>query len=129
MPVAVQFERVSKNFGSVTAVNQVNLSIDEGEFFSLLGPSGSGKTTCLRLISGFDRPTKGHIKIFGVQSDDISPNRRPVNTVFQDYALFPHLKVRENVAYGLLVRGVPKASRFEEAEQLLELVKLAKYIE
>ena len=124
MPVAVQFEKVSKNFGSVIAVDQINLSIDEGEFFSLLGPSGSGKTTCLRLISGFDRPTKGHIKIFGVQSDDISPNRRPVNTVFQDYALFPHLKVKENVAYSLLVRGVPKDTRLAEAEKLLELVKL-----
>ena len=121
---AVKFENVSRHFDTVAAVDGVDLSIREGEFFALLGPSGSGKTTCLRLISGIDRPTDGHIEIFGVRSDDIPPNRRPVNTVFQDYALFPHLKVLDNVSYGLRVKGVDKEQRYKEAESLLELVKL-----
>ncbi len=124
MVVAVKFDNISRQFDTELAVNGVNLEIQEGEFFSMLGPSGSGKTTCLRLISGIDRPTEGHIEIFGVRSEDIPPNRRPINTVFQDYALFPHLKVLDNVAYGLLVRGVPKAERHAEAESLLEMVKL-----
>ena len=124
MVVAVKFEQVTRKFDSVAAVDGINLKIQEGEFFALLGPSGSGKTTCLRLISGIDQPTSGHIEIFGVRSDDIPPNRRPVNTVFQDYALFPHLKVKDNVAYGLLVKGVPKQERYREAESLLEMVKL-----
>ncbi len=124
---AVQFENVSRHFDTVAAVDGINLTIREGEFFALLGPSGSGKTTCLRLISGIDRPTEGHIEIFGVRSDDIPPNRRPVNTVFQDYALFPHLNVIENVSYGLRVKGVSKEQRYKEAESLLELVKLGGY--
>ena len=124
MSTAVRFENVFRKFGSIHAVDGIDLEIKEGEFFALLGPSGSGKTTCLRLISGIDRPTGGHIEIFGIRSDDIPPNRRPVNTVFQDYALFPHLKVKENVSYGLLVRGVSKEQRFKEAESMLELVKL-----
>lgn len=124
MVEAVKFQNVSRHFDTVAAVDSVDLAIREGEFFSLLGPSGSGKTTCLRLISGIDRPTAGHIEIFGVRSDDIPPNRRPVNTVFQDYALFPHLKVIENVSYGLKVKGVSKEQRYREAESLLELVKL-----
>ena len=124
MVEAVKFENVSRYFDIIAAVDSVDLTIREGEFFSLLGPSGSGKTTCLRLISGIDRPTDGHIEIFGVRSDDIPPNRRPVNTVFQDYALFPHLKVIENVSYGLKVKGVSKDQRYREAESLLELVKL-----
>ncbi len=124
MTVAVRFENVVRSFGSIRAVDGIDLEIKEGEFFTLLGPSGSGKTTCLRLISGIDRPTEGHIEIFGVRSDDFPPNRRPVNTVFQDYALFPHMKVKENVSYGLRVRGVPKEERYKEAESMLELVKL-----
>ena len=127
MAVAVKFENVSRRFDSVAAVNGIYLEIDEGAFFTMLGPSGSGKTTCLRLISGFDRPTEGTVRIFGVESDEIPPNRRPVNTVFQDYALFPHLNVRENVSYGLMVKGVPKAKRYKEAESLLELIKLGGY--
>ena len=125
MSVAVEFQNVSRHFGSVAAVDCVDLEIAEGAFFAMLGPSGSGKTTCLRLISGFARPSSGEVRIFGVASQDIPPNRRPVNTVFQDYALFPHLNVRDNVAYALLVRGVARAERYRRAEELLELVKLA----
>ena len=124
MVVAVKFEQVTRQFDTVAAVDGINLEIEEGEFFALLGPSGSGKTTCLRLISGIDCPTEGHILIFGTRSDEIPPNQRPVNTVFQDYALFPHLTVKDNVAYGLLVRGIPKEQRHNQAESLLKLVKL-----
>ena len=127
MSVAVEFENISRRFGAVTAVDRIDLGIEEGSFFAMLGPSGSGKTTCLRLISGFDRPSDGHIRIFGEDSNDIPPNRRPVNTVFQDYALFPHLDVNGNVAYGLMVRGAPKAERIMEAAAMLDLVKLGGY--
>ena len=125
MSLAVEFENVSRHFGEVRAVDAVDLAIGEGTFFAMLGPSGSGKTTCLRLISGFDQPTSGHIRIFGETVEGVPPNRRSVNTVFQDYALFPHLDVRDNVAYGPMVRGVPKAERYAQAEELLALVKLA----
>lgn len=124
MTLAVEFENVSRHFDAVKAVDNVSLQIEEGEFFAMLGPSGSGKTTCLRLISGFDRPTLGHIKIFGETSDDLPPNRRAVNTVFQDYALFPHMNVRDNVAYGLMVKGEEKSSRLAKADEMLALVKL-----
>jgi len=124
MTLAVEFENVSRHFDAVKAVDNVSLKIEEGEFFAMLGPSGSGKTTCLRLISGFDRPTSGHIKIFGETSDDLPPNRRAVNTVFQDYALFPHMNVRDNVAYGLMVKGEDKSSRLSKADEMLALVKL-----
>jgi putative spermidine/putrescine transport system ATP-binding protein len=93
----------------------------------MLGPSGSGKTTCLRLISGFEKPTAGHIRIFGEDVSETPPHLRNVNTVFQDYALFPHLNVRDNVAYGLMVKGVGRAKRHAEAEEMLALVKLEGY--
>jgi putative spermidine/putrescine transport system ATP-binding protein len=125
MPFAVEFDNVSRHFDDVRAVDGVNLAIGEGAFFAMLGPSGSGKTTCLRLISGFDQPTAGHIRIFGEKVEAVPPNRRNVNTVFQDYALFPHLNVRDNVAYGPMVRGVPRAERHARAEEMLALVKLA----
>ncbi len=124
---AVVFEGVSRHFGEVRAVDGVDLAIEEGEFFAMLGPSGSGKTTCLRLIAGFDRPTGGHIRIFGEVSERIPPNRRSVNTVFQDYALFPHMNVLDNVAYGLMVKGVGKRERYGEAEAALAMVKLEGY--
>ena len=127
MSVAVEFENISRHFEAATAVDQIDLGIVERSFFAMLGPSGSGKTTCLRLISGFDRPSDGRIRIFGEDSNDIPPNRRPVNTLFQDYALFPHLDVNENVAYGLMVRGAPKAERIGEAAAMLDLVKLGGY--
>ena len=100
MTTAVSFQHVSRHFGSVRAVDDVSLEIAEGEFFALLGPSGSGKTTCLRLIAGFEQPTSGHIEIFGATAEGVPPYRRNVNTVFQDYALFPHMTVLEHVAYG-----------------------------
>ena len=105
MTPAVSFQKVSRHFGSVKAVDAVDLDIRPGEFFAMLGPSGSGKTTCLRLIAGFEQPTAGKIEIFGERAEGVPPYRRNVNTVFQDYALFPHLNVADNVAYGLMVQG------------------------
>lgn len=124
---AVEFRAVSRHFGSVRAVDGVDLSIAEGSFFAMLGPSGSGKTTCLRLISGFEKPSSGRILIHGQDVSDVPPNRRNVNTVFQDYALFPHMTVRDNVAYGLMVKGVGRQARQDRAEELLSLVKLPDY--
>jgi putative spermidine/putrescine transport system ATP-binding protein len=127
MTPAVRFQKVSRHFGQVRAVDGVDLEIAPGEFFAMLGPSGSGKTTCLRLIAGFEQPTSGHIQIFGETAEGVPPYRRNVNTVFQDYALFPHLNILDNVAYGLMVKGVGKAERLREAEKALELVKLPGY--
>lgn len=124
MTTAISFHGVSRHFGEVRAVDSVDLEIDAGEFFALLGPSGSGKTTCLRLIAGFEQPTAGSIAIFGEDATTTPPYRRPVNTVFQDYALFPHLNVRDNVAYGLMVRGDAKAGRLAAANDALSLVAL-----
>ncbi len=124
MTSAVEFQSVSRHFGSTRAVDEVDLAIAEGAFFAMLGPSGSGKTTCLRLISGFEKPTGGVIRIFGQDVSVVPPNRRNVNTVFQDYALFPHMTVRDNVAYGLMVKGVDRRVRLERAEEMLDLVKL-----
>ena len=127
MTPAVSFQKVSRHFGAVKAVNAVDLEIRQGEFFAMLGPSGSGKTTCLRLIAGFEQPTSGHIDIFGEKAEGVPPYRRNVNTVFQDYALFPHLNVLDNVAYGLMVKGVGKAERVQAAEDALKLVQLPAY--
>ena len=127
MNSAVTFHQVSRHYGTVRAVDDVDLDIAEGSFFAMLGPSGSGKTTCLRLISGFEKPTSGTITILGQDVSDVPPNRRNVNTVFQDYALFPHMNVRDNVAYGPMVAGVAKAERHARAEEMLSLVKLGSY--
>ncbi|MDG3578858.1 ABC transporter ATP-binding protein [Rhizobium sp. YJ-22] len=127
MTAAVEFQNVSRHFGQVRAVDGVNLAIAPGEFFAMLGPSGSGKTTCLRLIAGFEQPTGGSVRIFGDAVEGVPPYRRNVNTVFQDYALFPHLSILDNVAYGLMVKGVDKATRLRQAEEALELVKLPGY--
>jgi putative spermidine/putrescine transport system ATP-binding protein len=127
MSPAVRFVNVSRHFGQVRAVDGVTLDIGEGEFFAMLGPSGSGKTTCLRLIAGFEQPNEGHIEIFGETAEGVPPYKRNVNTVFQDYALFPHMTVGENVAYGLMIKGVPKAEREAKARRALSMVKLAGY--
>jgi putative spermidine/putrescine transport system ATP-binding protein len=124
MTAAVSFQSVSRHYGTVLAVDGVDLEIAEGVFFAMLGPSGSGKTTCLRLISGFERPTAGQIRIFGEDVAEVPPNRRNVNTVFQDYALFPHMNVRDNVAYGLMVAGMDKRQRHARADEMLALVRL-----
>lgn len=129
MSVAVQFTEVSRLYGQVRAVDQLTLDIRDGEFFSLLGPSGSGKTTCLRLIAGFEQPSSGSIRIQGVEAAGLPPYRRDVNTVFQDYALFPHMKVLDNVAYGLKVKGVAKAERLARAREALSLVALDGFAE
>jgi putative spermidine/putrescine transport system ATP-binding protein len=127
MSPAVSFQNVSRHFGTVRAVDAVDLDIAEGEFFAMLGPSGSGKTTCLRLIAGFEQPTAGHIEIFGETAEGVPPYQRQVNTVFQDYALFPHMTILDNVAYGLMVKGVDKADRHRKAEDALSLVALGGY--
>jgi putative spermidine/putrescine transport system ATP-binding protein len=127
MQPAVQFQSVTRHFGTVKAVDQVDLTIAEGAFFAMLGPSGSGKTTCLRLISGFEQPSAGQIRIFGEDVSAVPPHLRNVNTVFQDYALFPHMNVRDNVAYGLMVKGMGRAARHAKAEEMLALVKLDAY--
>jgi putative spermidine/putrescine transport system ATP-binding protein len=122
--VAVRLEGVVKRFGDVVAVDGVDLEVREGEFFSMLGPSGSGKTTCLRMIAGFERPTHGRVMLGGIDVGDLPPYERDVNTVFQDYALFPHMTVRENVEYGLRVRKAPKAERRRRALDALAMVRL-----
>ena len=121
---AIRLRGLTKEFGSVTAVDHVDLEIAAGEFFSMLGPSGSGKTTVLRLIAGFERPTAGTIELFGQDVTARAPFDRDVNTVFQDYALFPHMSVLDNVAYGLRVRGVGRRERRERAERALAAVRL-----
>ncbi|MEW6240945.1 MAG: ABC transporter ATP-binding protein [Chloroflexota bacterium] len=105
-------------------MDNVSLEIGDGEFFSLLGPSGSGKTTCLRMIAGFDRPTSGNIYLYGQDVSDLPPYERDVNTVFQDYALFPHMSIGENIAYGLMVKRVPRAEREKRVDEMLDLVRL-----
>jgi putative spermidine/putrescine transport system ATP-binding protein len=131
MTAAVEFRNVSRHFGPpsqpVKAVDRVDLTIAEGSFFAMLGPSGSGKTTCLRLISGFEMPSAGEIRIFGEECSTVPPSRRNVNTVFQDYALFPHMSVRDNVAYGLMVKGIDRRTRHDRADEMLALVKLERF--
>jgi putative spermidine/putrescine transport system ATP-binding protein len=125
---AVTLDNVSCSFGhgasAVHAVRDVNLTIEAGEFFTLLGPSGSGKTTCLRMIGGFTLPTAGTIRIGGADVSQLPPYARPVNTVFQDYALFPHMNVRDNVAYALMVKGMQRVERERKAQDLLAMVQL-----
>ena len=121
---AVELKEVSKHFGPVVAVDTVSLSIGDGEFFSLLGPSGCGKTTTLRLIAGFELPTEGDVCIDGQLQGETPPYRRPVNTVFQNYALFPHMTVFRNVAFGLEMQKVPKGDIRQRVLEALEMVQL-----
>jgi len=121
---AIRLVGLRKTFGSVRAVDGVDLDIADGEFFSMLGPSGSGKTTVLRLIDGFELPSAGVVELAGVDVSRKAPFERDLNTVFQDYALFPHLSVLDNVAYGLRVKKVPRRDRRERAEEALSTVRL-----
>jgi putative spermidine/putrescine transport system ATP-binding protein len=120
----IRLAGVRKLFGDVVAVDGVDLEIRRGEFFTLLGPSGSGKTTCLRMIAGFERPDEGRIELAGDDVSRLPPAERDVNTVFQDYALFPHMSVGDNVAYGLKVKKVAKAERAQRVEDALGMVRL-----
>jgi ABC-type Fe3+/spermidine/putrescine transport system ATPase subunit len=126
---AIRLSGLTKEFGAVTAVDHVDLEIAAGEFFSMLGPSGSGKTTVLRLIAGFEQPTDGTIELFGDDVTKRAPFDRDVNTVFQDYALFPHMNVLDNVAYGLRVRGIGRAERNERARRALASVRLEQMVD
>jgi len=121
---ALRLEGVRKSYGSVLAVAGVDLVVDEGEFFTLLGPSGSGKTTLLRLIAGFERPDGGRIQLAGRDVTNVPPHLRHTNTVFQDYALFPHMTVADNIGYGLRVKGVSRQVRAKRVERALAMVRL-----
>jgi putative spermidine/putrescine transport system ATP-binding protein len=120
----VRLVELTRRFADVTAVDTVSLDIERGEFFTLLGPSGSGKTTTLRLIAGFEQPDGGRVELGGADVTRRPPYARDVNTVFQDYALFPHMTVRQNVEYGLRVRKVPRAERKVRGEEALRMVRL-----
>jgi putative spermidine/putrescine transport system ATP-binding protein len=128
LPAAdVEVVGAAKRYGDVVAVAGVDLQIGAGEFFTLLGPSGSGKTTTLRMIAGFERPDAGTIRLGGRDVTNVPPNDRDVNTVFQDYALFPHMTVGENVAYGLKVRKIERRERARRVQEVLEMVRLDGY--
>lgn len=128
-PPAVELEEVTKRFADFTAVHELNLQIGENRFFALLGPSGCGKTTTLRMIGGFEEPTSGTIRLHGEDVTGTKPFRRPVNTVFQSYALFPHLTISENVAFGLRRKGVEDWEVRSKVGAMLELVQLSQFAE
>ncbi|MCX2186176.1 MULTISPECIES: ABC transporter ATP-binding protein [Limosilactobacillus] len=123
----MEFRHVSQQFGNNVVLRDIDFEIEAGKFYTLLGPSGSGKTTILRLIAGFDQPTSGEIYFDGQQINDVPANRRQVNTVFQDYALFPHMNVAENVAFGLQIKGVKKTEIDQRVQEALHLVQLDGY--
>jgi putative spermidine/putrescine transport system ATP-binding protein len=125
--VAVRLDGTRKTYGELVAVDRVDLDIQEDEFFTLLGPSGSGKTTCLRMIAGFERPDEGRVELAGRDVTDLPPYERDVNTVFQDYALFPHMSVGENVEYGLRIAKTGKEERRRRVAEALEMVRLGGY--
>ena len=124
---AIDVLNVVKRFGGFTALDKITLSIRDNEFFTLLGPSGCGKTTLLRLIAGMEDVTEGEIFLFGKEIENLPPNRRPVNTVFQNYALFPHMTVEENVMFGIEMLGRPKSEAKSRAGEMLELVRLGQF--
>ena len=127
MTVAIRLEGLRKEFGELRAVDDVDLEIADGEFFSMLGPSGSGKTTVLRMVAGFEKPTAGRVHLAGKDVTSDPPFERDVNTVFQDYALFPHMSVQQNVEYGLRVKKVNRSDREERAKRALATVRLEGY--
>src|SRR6187397_252214 len=120
----VELRAITKRFGSLVAVNGVSLKVRKGEFLSLLGPSGCGKTTSLRMIAGFEQPDEGEILIGGVDAVGTPPYKRNVNTVFQQYSLFPHMTILDNVAYGLKQQHISRPKRYAQAREALELVQL-----
>ncbi len=125
MPGTLHFENITKRFGAFTAVNGVSLEIEHGKVFSLLGPSGCGKTTLLRMAAGFEKPDEGRVWLDGKDITELPPEKRPVNTVFQNYALFPHLTVRENIGFGLKIAKLSKSQISQEVDRMLEMVDLA----
>ena len=127
MTLAVELKNISKIYDKINALNNVNLKISDGEFFSLLGPSGSGKTTCLKIIAGFEQANQGYVYLFGDEVSDIPPYKRKVNTVFQDYALFPHMSVGQNIGYSLKIRNISKTQQQQQVKEILEIVKLSGY--
>jgi putative spermidine/putrescine transport system ATP-binding protein len=129
MPVVIAFKNVSRHYGDVKALDDVSFTVNEGEFFSMLGPSGSGKTTSLRLMAGFEQPTSGSLQLMGIEAAGTPPYARDVNTVFQDYALFPHMNVLDNVAYGLMVKKIGRTERHALAREALAMVALPDHAE
>jgi putative spermidine/putrescine transport system ATP-binding protein len=127
LPADVSLDGIRKTYGDVVAVDSVDLTVADGEFFTLLGPSGSGKTTTLRVIAGFEQPDAGRVTLGGADITRQPPYARDVNTVFQDYALFPHMTVAENVGYGLKVKGVPRRERAAQVAEVLKMVRLDGY--
>ena len=123
--VLVKIDRVSKQFDETLAVDNVSLNIHKGEIFALLGGSGSGKSTLLRMLAGFERPTEGRLFLDGVDITDMPPYERPINMMFQSYALFPHMTVAQNIAFGLKQDGLPKAEVDARVEEMLKLVQMA----
>jgi spermidine/putrescine transport system ATP-binding protein len=124
MVESLVFENITKKFGDTFALDHVSFSINKGEFFSILGPSGCGKTTLLRILAGFEKPDSGRIYLDGVDITDLPPHKRPVNTVFQNYALFPHLSIRENIAFGLRIAKKPESEINREVERMLDLIQM-----
>ncbi len=129
MGIAIDINRVTKRFGTFVALNDVSMAIGDNEFFTLLGPSGCGKTTLLRMIAGFEGTSEGAIRLFGQDIARLEPNLRPVNTVFQQYALFPHMSVIDNVAFGLKMKGVDLTARRKRAGEVLDMVHLAAFVD
>ena len=125
----IEVKNISKHFGQVKAVDDISVEIKEGEFFSLLGPSGCGKTTLLRLLAGFEYPTKGNLLIDGVDVTSLSPDKRPTNMVFQNYAIFPHINVEKNIQFGLRKMNLSKSEKENRVKEVLTLVKLEGYEE
>ena len=124
---ALELKNINKKINETVALDNIHLEINDGEFFSLLGPSGSGKTTCLKVIGGFEQPDSGNVSLFNENVTDIPPFKRNVNTVFQDYALFPHMNVEENVCYSLKIKKTPKIEQESQVEEILSTVKLTGY--